>query len=125
MNKQAQALKQIALDRYDVDGGTLYECSDAADYEALIAQHGTAEAAWNAHLDIHCIRREIQAGYDADDESIDDAAVVVVQECMTEEELEGAEEAWAECGGYAAGLSRPVLRRQSFIDVEMHEDVPF
>ena len=67
MNTEAQALKRIALERYNQDGGTLCECSDAADYVRLVEEYGTAEAAWQAHMSIHAARREICAAYEADD----------------------------------------------------------
>ena len=62
MNTEVELLKRIAVERYDIDMGFLLETSDQADYERLIAEHGTAEAAWTAHLDILETRKE-NGGY--------------------------------------------------------------
>lgn len=55
---EVQKLKQIALERYHLDGGTMYECTDDAEYIELIIEYGTAEAAWAAELELCSIRKE-------------------------------------------------------------------
>lgn len=56
--KRAAELKELALKNYALDGGTLYECSDWADYVEAIREHGTANKAWADHLNIFEIQRE-------------------------------------------------------------------
>lgn len=62
MIDQVAKLKQIAIDKYDEDGGTMCECSSEQDYRDLIAKHGTAKKAWKAELEILEMRRE-NGGY--------------------------------------------------------------
>ena len=54
MNKsaaaQVQKLKKIAAERYELDGGEMYECTDDAEYADLIDAHGTAAKAWKWHM---------------------------------------------------------------------------
>jgi hypothetical protein len=60
MSKEAeiQKLKQIAIDRYVGDGGVMRECTDDQGYIALIDEHGTAERAWESHMEILAIQEE-------------------------------------------------------------------
>ena len=52
MNKAAEIkeLKKIAAERYELDGGELYECTADAEYMDMIAAHGTAVKAWEWHM---------------------------------------------------------------------------
>lgn len=52
-----------------------------------------------------------------------DEAAAEAQAAAWDEDMEQL--AWAEAGGYAAGLPRPVLRHPSFVDVYMCDDIPF
>lgn len=61
---EVEKLKQMAIDRYAVDGGVMHECFDAEDYAEAIAKDGTAEAAWAWHIRIVEAQRETQACYD-------------------------------------------------------------
>ena len=63
---QIDKLKQIAVDKYDQDGGTMYECSDEQDYIDAIEESGTASKAWKSHLEIHEIRKEVGGYYERD-----------------------------------------------------------
>jgi hypothetical protein len=60
MNKaaEAQKLRWIAAERYDLDGGTMFECTTIDGYNILIREHGTAEAAWEAELKLVDLRSE-------------------------------------------------------------------
>lgn len=51
-------LKQMARDRYEADGGEMFECFSAADYAQIIEEKGTAEKAWVWHLRIVEAQRE-------------------------------------------------------------------
>jgi len=64
LNAEADKLKQLALDNYELDGGTTTECCDHADRVELIKQHGSAAAAWAAQIRKYETTREIQACYD-------------------------------------------------------------
>jgi hypothetical protein len=61
---EVEKLKQMAIDRYNEDGGVMYECSEDKDYESEIKQHGTAEAAWAWNLRIVEAQKETQACYE-------------------------------------------------------------
>ena len=60
MNKAAeiQKLRRIAAERYHLDGGTMFECTTIDGYNILIRDHGTAEAAWAAELELVDLRSE-------------------------------------------------------------------
>jgi hypothetical protein len=61
MNKarvEIQKLKKIAAERYHLDGGVMFECTTVDGYHDLIRDHGTAEAAWAAELELADIRSE-------------------------------------------------------------------
>ena len=64
LKKEVLKLRQIAIDKYDQDGGTMYECSDEQDYIDAIEESGTASKAWKSHLEIHEIRKEISGYYE-------------------------------------------------------------
>ncbi len=58
-------LREIAVERYEEDGGTMCECFGEADYAAALEEsHGDPEAAWKAQVERVAVRREIQACYD-------------------------------------------------------------
>lgn len=60
--EQIQKLKQMAKDRYNEDGGVMYECTDNAGYESWIDTYGTARKAWNVHMQVLVIQEE-NTGY--------------------------------------------------------------
>jgi hypothetical protein len=61
--EQIKTLQQISIDRYEDDGGIMYECFDRAELAELIdAQDGDVEAAWKYHMRITEARRE-SGGY--------------------------------------------------------------
>lgn len=64
MMEEAALLKQIALERYALDFGTMYECTDASGYADLIRRYGSAEAAWAAELELLEARRECGGYYE-------------------------------------------------------------
>jgi hypothetical protein len=67
MIDQADLLRAMALKYYDLDGGEMFECTSREEYRELIREHGSAEAAWNAELEGHKLRRdhaeEIRSSY--------------------------------------------------------------
>ena len=64
LKKEVLKLRQIAIDKYDQDGGTLHECSNEQDYIDAVKESGTAAKAWKDHLEIHEIRKEIGGYYE-------------------------------------------------------------
>lgn len=63
---EVEKLRQMAIDNYETDHGFMCECSDQADYEAAIAEHGTAAKAWSLHMRCIEAQKETQAYYDID-----------------------------------------------------------
>lgn len=68
MMQQVVLLKTMALKFYSVDGGTMYECFDDEDYSDLIAENGSAELAWEAHMETLEAQRECGGYYERDTE---------------------------------------------------------
>jgi hypothetical protein len=64
---QINALRQLAQDCYEQDGGVAAECWGADDYMRLIGEHGTAKKAWKFHLRTVDAVRETQAVYEVED----------------------------------------------------------
>lgn len=56
---EVDALRRIAIERYEQDGGTMCECFDQADYIKAVERDGTAESAWTWHLRIEDARAEV------------------------------------------------------------------
>lgn len=65
---EVNALRQLAQDQYEQDGGVAAECWSADDYMQMIAQHGTAKKAWKFHLRTIDAVRETQAVYEVEEE---------------------------------------------------------
>jgi hypothetical protein len=65
MTTELDKLKTLANDRYEIDGGEMLETFSASDYDELIAEHETAEAAWSWHLRITEARREAGGFYES------------------------------------------------------------
>ena len=65
-NDEVQKLKLKAHVSYAEDGGYMCECSDDADYVAMIEEDGTAADAWEWHMRILSVHRENCAVYDAE-----------------------------------------------------------
>tara|TARA_R110000868_G_scaffold370683_1_gene634175 strand:+ start:125 stop:337 length:213 start_codon:yes stop_codon:yes gene_type:complete len=64
MLDQVALLKQLAKDKYGIDGGTMYECFTDADYTQCVADYKTAKKAWSAHLDVIEAQNEHFGGLD-------------------------------------------------------------
>ena len=64
MIDQVALLKQLAKDKYESDGGTMYECFTDGDYADLIADYKTAKKAWFAHLEVIEAQNERFGGLD-------------------------------------------------------------
>ena len=58
------ALKRIALERYEQDSGTMCECFDTLDLARAIDEAGGVEQAWAQHLRDCGAVKETQACYD-------------------------------------------------------------
>ena len=69
--KQIDALKALAEENYEQDGGVMSETYDAADYGRDITEHATAAKAWAFHMRIVEAQRESQAAYEVDDVTVD------------------------------------------------------
>jgi len=65
MNAQIEKLKAMALERYEIDGGEMFETFGDDDYAELIAEHKTAARAWKWHLRITEARREAGGYYES------------------------------------------------------------
>jgi hypothetical protein len=61
---QIARLQQYANELYEVDGGEMRETYTDTDYAGAIAQHKTAKAAWDYHIQTWNSRKETQAVYD-------------------------------------------------------------
>ncbi len=65
MQTEINKLKTLAVEQYEIDGGEMLETFSDGNYSELIAERGTAEAAWEWHLRITEARREAGGFYEA------------------------------------------------------------
>lgn len=87
MINQVDLLKAMAIKLYHLDGGEMHECTSHAEYVALIAEHGTAEAAWAYELQAHLDREEYYAET-ASSWDIPEMAEETTPELITDERTE-------------------------------------
>ncbi len=66
MIDQVALLKKMAIDKYKIDGGTMFECFDDADYAEYIADYKTAKKAWKGHIYVLEAQRESGGYYERD-----------------------------------------------------------
>jgi hypothetical protein len=66
--KQVAALRKLASDKYEQDGGTTAETCDEQDLEALITEHGTAAKAFAWQVRIYEAGREAAGVNEAEQE---------------------------------------------------------
>ena len=64
MQTEFDKLKQFAIDRYELDGGVMYESMDDDELIELIQKFETAENAWSIHMRIIDAMKESQSCYD-------------------------------------------------------------
>jgi hypothetical protein len=57
-------LRQMAIDKYEEDGGTMYECFSQQDYVNEVVEHGSADAAWAWNIRIVEASREAGGYYE-------------------------------------------------------------
>lgn len=65
MQNEIAKLQAIAIERYEIDGGEMLETFDEGDYTQLIAERGSAESAWDWHMQITEARREAGGFYES------------------------------------------------------------
>jgi len=84
---EVAALKKIAEERYEEDGGTTAECCTDADLATMIDEDGGVEAAWKMAVRVYEAGYEASASYERD-------------------EMIAAEKKWAEEDKAAAAATR-------------------
>ena len=62
--EQIKELEQIARDRYEQDGGIMFECCGPDDLAEMIDAEGGVDEAWAMHMRITEARREAGGYYE-------------------------------------------------------------